>query len=719
MREVKLHNSTQKIDLGRRKEIWIYRSSIVFHSLVLLLLFIAFAQVSLGDVVINRGEVVTLNEGEYLSIEDLVIYGTLDASGIDSEIDLYASWRNKGEYVPGRLVLKGTGPWNFSGNSSFREFIAQSISGSISFESGSTQSFLGPVALAGKDSYHLLHVSSSEAGKPFNLDLVSGSIGVYYLSVSNANLKNNAIYPNFSYDNGNNSDLWYFKGADIDQDGLDTLTEVNLGLNPNLADSDYDGVNDSIELAQGSNPLDRSSHGNPASSVTCSQWSNVIPGSINILELGNFANLKVTSETRIYDYSGKLLRKIRTKLFPKSQVDIIIQDLVGNDSTMSGLACTNLGKNSSSAIARMVYYKLAQGNTGEVSHAVVVDNGDFGSIGEQSVGFNTYFPSKSPEELDALTANWVSIMNVGSTIESGFLTSYDQNGVLLKRKKISLQPFSFTDSPSHDFGPNQVGYVLWTPVSKKALFKLSSQRYFYKAKAYYPQNITDLVTFSGFNPRSGPVGFYIDTSSGATVLEVSNVLNTRNKIQIEAFNIDGQKIASKTVPIAGSKTIHLFVNQLVPSHEGTIILRSTKMSSFTASLAHYEYDDSKLFSSSSSSDPFQFIGKQLNGTYNSHLAQDCKLVLVNGSDSTVQADLIIYSPQVDRAGTVLESSKLSVTPRATKIVDLCARVPPESHGIIEVHSSAPGSLAGLVERIGSKQNYKFDTYLIPDGTAAK
>ena len=63
-----------------------------------------------------------------------------------------------------------------------------------------------------------------------------------------------------SWENAHFGDLRQTPGGDFDADGLTNLEEFNAGTDPTLQDTDGDGFDDAIELAQGTNPLDAASY---------------------------------------------------------------------------------------------------------------------------------------------------------------------------------------------------------------------------------------------------------------------------------------------------------------------------------------------------------------------------------------------------------------------------------------------------------------------------
>ena len=93
--------------------------------------------------------------------------------------------------------------------------------------------------------------------------------------------------------------------SDVDGDGLDQCLEQELGLDPNLADSDGDGVSDDAELDCVSDPLD------PDEQCYACGWAHNDPENLDGFgsEIGNtLADLsfydQCGEQVRIHDFAG-------------------------------------------------------------------------------------------------------------------------------------------------------------------------------------------------------------------------------------------------------------------------------------------------------------------------------------------------------------------------------------------------------------------------------
>ena len=98
------------------------------------------------------------------------------------------------------------------------------------------------------------------------------------------------------------------------------------------------------------------------------------------------------------------------------------------------------------------------------------------------------------------------------------------------------------------------------------------------------------------------------------------------------------------------------------------------------------------------------LGTVLRGSYNTFLNQDCWLLLVNPTSSTVSANIsmVRYDGNVTLAG-----EQVSVPDGGLLNYDLCSHDQTNVYGVVTVQTAAANSLAATLLRIGSNSDYRF------------
>ncbi len=239
----------------------------------------SYAQVS--SITIGNGTGtprLSLGDGCTLTVSYITINGKLESTSTISPATIYVrtGWENNGTFIQGlsnvqfikSLLGRGTKA-TIKGDSTFYNLIAQPMGSGIEgrqleFEAGTTQIVENGLTLRGRDMDDRLELRSSNAGSQASIDLSSGAIqDIAFVDVQDhvAVVPGQYLAPGsaslyWSVDGGNN-DRW-FLAANTDDPDSDNLTDSEEILiydtDPNSNDSDGDGVDDGIEVANYSDP---------------------------------------------------------------------------------------------------------------------------------------------------------------------------------------------------------------------------------------------------------------------------------------------------------------------------------------------------------------------------------------------------------------------------------------------------------------------------------
>jgi|GEM_PF-6864722 len=440
---------------------------------------------------------------------------------------------------------------------------------------------------------------------------------------------------------------------DSDGDGIGDICDSTPNGDPqvDIADTDRDGVLDTQELADGTDPYDAGSLSPSLRSPVYSLWNGFL-GMTNILELVNNGDSQMTVRVELYTISGALGGVANIGLAPSKQFDVILND-------MAGFSADSYG------IIKLEYTGRLDGRISYYRRSPTVDGYDFAfgvalsnpSYGQTSVGFNTFQPSANPAESGNLVANWLSVVNLAPTRKEFELSKYDQTGALLSQQTISVAGFGRLDFDGGHVvpGPSRVGLNIIAPLDTTSPYIAQLMRYGSDSSGGF-NFAFPLVARSGIGRA---IHAPISNDYGAQDwLEVVNTLSRDVVVTVSCNNSAGTPVRSWSLGLAPHSQQHLNVSSVIGSGEsGTCtVVPNIANSIIGQSMFYFRNGQTGNMLSMYGSQLKEALGTTLYGTYNLFLGMNNVLRLMNPSDTLKYVNVVVHHQSPPIAKTVVVPS---------------------------------------------------------------
>jgi hypothetical protein len=485
---------------------------------------------------------------------------------------------------------------------------------------------------------------------------------------------------------------------DTDHDGI---------IDSEDPDDDGDGVSDTQEALDGSDPLDVGSVSRVLPNEFCAEWNGFLGGLWNILEFVNISNQDKTITTTIKDLSGTPQSSVVSTVLAGAEQDVIVHDMQGWTRDSYGEVCVTVDGQAGDIDGRMVYYKPdspTATTSSQIQFAYAMPFLD-GLRGVQDVLYNTFQPSLDPADAANGVADWIELINLESSEQSGNLVYYAQDGSILKSENVTLAAGARRDFSAHQLGASLVGTIEWQPGDSAARFQFNNARYYYD-NPFFADSFTAALELDGVKGSGAALLAPVDTRSGSAIVEIGNTLAQGANVSVKIYDAQGQNVTDQTVEIAAHGTYHIIVDPLLPNALGTVKVQGPQAGSVIAAVLQYERTATGGIQSVSGIPARQALGSVLRGTYNSFLNQSCTLLV----GSTVDQTLDISARRSD--GTdILTGMSLSVPANGITEVDLCSLDAADHYGVVTVQPASSNSTGAYIVRLGAERSYRLPTQL--------
>jgi hypothetical protein len=471
---------------------------------------------------------------------------------------------------------------------------------------------------------------------------------------------------------------------------------VGRGIDGN--DSDGDGISDSQELIDGTNPYDRGSGEQTLNVSICSEWNGFLGGMWNILELVNMSGHTLGVQVTLYNQAGIQESTQFVQVEPGREYDALIHDFRGRAMNSYGNVCFTHNGSPGDLDGRMVYYKentasrAFDGKSFQFAFAMPMSNG---KTGKQDVTINTYQASYLAADQAYPVANWLQLSNVGDDTSSGTLSFYNLDGSLLGSQRVTLSAGQRLDVSGHQFGKDRAGVAEWLPDRNDIPFELRNVRYLYDNMGSEDSFSTAFQLEAGYG--SGDVMSVPLTTEGETsIIEVSNTLEQNVNTVVQVFNADGTLISNFFFVLAGHASRHLILDSVLgPNVKGVARIHGSAPGSLIATAMQYgrKADGSiRYMYGLAAKVPF---GTVLRGSYNTFLEQDSELVLTNASDSEQN---VAVSVKRFSGETQQMASSLRIPAHAVRVLRINDVEPSDVYGVATVQGQAQNSVIAWMNR---------------------
>ena len=482
---------------------------------------------------------------------------------------------------------------------------------------------------------------------------------------------------------------------DFDNDGDPDVTDP---------DDDNDGVLDSVEIADGTNPRDPDSKIERLSSRSCIDWNGFLSSLTQILELRNSSSGTIELGVELTDINGTTRETVNVTLAENDQFDVIANELEGFEPNTYGQLCVSLLSGPAGAVnGELVFYRLTSSSF-EYAFATPFSVGRNGS---QYLTYNTYYPTQNPAQVDDFVGTYVQISNEELvTTESGELIFYDQSGSVIRTENVVLAPRARVDVAAHSVGPEQTGLLEWRPADNTKKFRIVQNRYYFDPEAAVIQKAISIPAKLGTGrPQSSP----FDTNGKLAVLEISNTLSSTVGVNVQSYTAAGiPDGAPLYLELNERSTYHVVLNALGSGQGRNVEIRSSEQGAIISSLLEYGFDEFGLLGFADPFTPKSGFGSELRGSYNNFLGE-CSLRLANASDAAVNGTLsmVKYDSTV-----LLNNSPFSVPARGALSLDLCVnQTGGPGYGQVIVRPDSAETIVGSVVRTNTAGDAEFSIAL--------
>ena len=474
--------------------------------------------------------------------------------------------------------------------------------------------------------------------------------------------------------------------GDTDSDGLRNWEESELGTDPNLRDSDGDGIDDFTEVrVDRTDPLDRG-HAYPVrDNSSWLQWNSFIRW--NIAEIINTADTPTVVAAQIFSQFGFQIADWRTTLGRKQQLDLLTHELFASQPNSYGTMKLQDGSGNSSLRSTMLYYQTRTDDSSRFAFAYARPS-TAPLPGRQFVPVNTMNPSYGPNR--PFVSGWAIIGSEPSSQNTapvgGTLTVWSATGEVLMRRRVVVNPGGQQHIALHELGYAYVGMAEWLPDSSSGRWWFETTRYFHAAAD------AQMIAASHFlsSPGTGaPLALRFDSRDKLEVLEVSNTLGaaTGTAVAIELISEAGP-VEQLRISLGAHETRHVILNERFRGR-GAVIVKGSQRGSVIGAIVSYRTDPTGNVITTGASNAQSPVGTTLTGSYNTYLGMTSELWIINPEPAAKSLDVSALALGGSR---LFHQPNLSVPAKSIKVIPINSHVPNDTYGTLSAQLAERNSL---------------------------
>ena len=480
--------------------------------------------------------------------------------------------------------------------------------------------------------------------------------------------------------------------VDTDKDGLGDDCDL---------DDDNDGIEDSKEAIDGTNPFDRGSFLSVIHSPVYTKYNTFI-GQENFLELIAVGTAKVRAEVFVYNSVGAQIgKKLVIYLNPGQERDVSINAIVGPKDAF-GLVKVTFNESTVGAklSGRMSVYRLDPGTkflpTAEQTYSFAFGR-EFSNplLGESFA----LADSKNPQAGAPRVENWAELINLESKTKVFTYRVYNSSGSLVYEKKsVKVSPFGEVDlAAGHSLGAGKF-LIQVVPTSADSKYLLSVAR-------YAISKVVGGETFHSFaNGLGGKFGsgdsqiipFTLMSGScwkQSMKINLANTLGTKTSVLKSKTNIRLSAKAQTELDVISNigkdKVVEYGSVEIIPTAAGSIISQGT---SYFNSCADGKLQSGYITPSVSKSSSLQY------GSYNRYLSMDNIYLFTNASNAAKTVALTLKNS----GAAVVSNSSPKISGYGALKINLSAKsykTSPDTYGTVSISSSQRNQILPMAIRL--------------------
>ena len=480
-------------------------------------------------------------------------------------------------------------------------------------------------------------------------------------------------------------------GGDSDKDGIPDTEECPDGVP--CPDSDEDGVPDYLDA------------GESIESPFYFVWNSALD-QVNINVLFNTSDKDVNVDITVYDLDGNPFEKLATDSFimdPRSERDIVINDRPDFGSSPYGLVCVEFDV-AGSIDGHSALYRHDFSPGSDVEFAIIKE---FQSPinGTSYTSYNTSQPSRKAEEAGNAVYNWLQIANFDKTAERTFeVNLYSNAGALLETQTTKVPPLGRRDLPAGD-KLESTGFGLVEIIPENSEVSYSGELFRYGSDAPMGMESSRYHFAIGTNLSQGRTSKQIvaisEGGGGENYLEVSNLGQTDQKVLVEMFGNNGQKVYQEEATIIPMQQRHFPVGIFLGTGNSGIGIVTpitpegeTTQPLLVYSTVYFQDSEDRVTSAYSNLATSPLSG-DVYSLYNTYFEQFNWLRLFNISDTGLQVEVEAFS----RLGDSLGIRTLGISPFEGADFELNFspaldfKTGPNTFGLVRVKPERAGALS--------------------------
>ena len=413
-------------------------------------------------------------------------------------------------------------------------------------------------------------------------------------------------------------------------------------------DEDGDGVSDSQEQTDGTNFKDSGSFSTALKSPVYAMWNGFLE-TINILELVNPLGQDNVAIVSLFSLEGDLLNKVNVQLKGFGQFDLILNELSGFKVNSYGLVKIEF---EGILDGRASYYKnLPNSSSYEFAYSIPFLNPTYG---RSAVGFNTFQPSRNPNEAKNQVANWLTLVNLSEASETFTINSFNSQGNIIRVEVVDIAAHARVDlDGGHGFaGHSNVGFHEILPSNPSVAYQAQLIRYGSNAMdGEIPTSYSFAYPLIAKSGNGELINLFIETESELEEnwLELVNTAEVPINVEIGYFREDGWLVKNSSVQIQPHAQVHLNASEVLREAglvSGLVSLISDTSESLIAQSMFYARNIvSGSIDAMYGTQARESLEKRINGSYNLFLGMKNILRLANTSNRTVEATVEVSSSE--------------------------------------------------------------------------
>lgn len=414
-----------------------------------------------------------------------------------------------------------------------------------------------------------------------------------------------------------------------------------------------------------------------------SAW-NTFLGMTTVLELLNESDATIVLSVFLRSADGSVLLSLPVNLQPNEKRDLILNDLLQQTDEYG---VVEVQSSSPEYSGQVTQYRVGDTGGFEFAYSLPLQSGMSGNTG---VPYNSYQPSLNPSEQQFKVTNWLSIINLSSSIQGYGIKRFRSDGVLMRDDFIFIPPFGRADLEGGHLEAQEAGFHLLEPMDPNADYLSFITRYGdIGTEATGVLGYRYATTIFASTPSMRTQYVPVTTLNGSSMwLEITNFDDSLEELSLVVFADDGTQLHQEVFGLPGRTQRHFDVGSVLDGHDnGYVRFTSVTGTKVSVTAVKYFNKSDEVVDAVDASIGSDVFGSDLQSFYNTFLSTGNWLKLTNISTQ-------FQSVTVEVAGV---ATVVSIPPERTELISLSSGIAPaDTYGEVVVTGGDYGSILGEV-----------------------